>query len=80
MTAMISGPRIVRRIAIELWACFVHRDGAAIHEHAIQGAYRRPCLRRLRHPDKREAPRFSRIPVADEGNCFDGSVDCEHVS
>lgn len=77
---MISAPRVVRRIAIKLRACFVHFHRAPIEHRSVQRSNSCLGFQRLRHLDESHTARFARIPVLDDRDGFDGSVGREDVS
>jgi hypothetical protein len=62
---------------MKLRASFVHVHRAAVKHLSVQCGNGAPGFSRLRHLHERDATRFARIPVLDDGNGFDGTVGCK---
>jgi len=65
---------------MKLWASFVYVHRAAVKHRSLQCRNGALGLSRVRHLHERDAPRFGRIPVLDDGDGFDCSVGCKNVS
>ena len=76
---MISAAGIACRIGLNLRSRFVHGHGTAVEHRSVQGRNGAQRFGRLRHLHERDAPRFARIPVFDDRDALDGSVNCKQL-
>jgi hypothetical protein len=74
---MVSAVRIAHGISMKLRASFVHVHRAAVKHRSVQCRNGALGFSRSGHLHERDAPRFARIPVLDDGNGFDGTVGCK---
>lgn len=62
---------------MKLRASFVYVHRTAVKHRSVQGRNGAQGFARLRHLHERDAPRFARISVLDDGDGFDGTMGCK---
>jgi len=77
---MISAAGIACRIGLNLRSRFVHGHGTAVEHCSAQRRNSAQGFARMRHLHEGHAPGFTRIPILDDGDGFDGTVGCKKFS